>query len=46
MLKLMKVVTTLWLSHKKAVERLLDPYEALVTSLDGIYLRKKEPAVR
>ena len=31
---------------RKAVERVLDPYEALVASLDGMYLRKKEPAVR
>ena len=46
LLKLMKAVTTRWLSHRKAVERVLDPYEALVASLDAIYLRKKEPAVR
>ena len=46
LLKLMKAVTTRWLSHRKAVERVLDPYKTLVASLDGIYLRKKEPRVR
>ena len=45
-LKLIKAVTTRWLSHGKAVERVLDRCEALVASLDAIYLRKKEPAVR
>ena len=45
-LKLIKAVTALWLSHGKAVERVLDRYEALVASLDAIYLGKKEPAVR
>ena len=39
-------VTTRWLSHGKALERVLDHYEALVATLDAIYLRKKEPAVR
>ena len=46
LLKLMKAVTTRWLSHRKAVQRVLDPYEALVASLDAIYLRKKEPTAR
>ena len=45
-LKLIKAVTTQWLSYEKAVERVLDHYEALVASLDAIYLRTKEPAVR
>ena len=42
LLKLIKAVTTRWLSH----ERVLDCYKALVALLDSIYLRKKEPAVR
>ena len=46
LLKLMKAVTTRWLSHRKAVQRVLHPYEALVASLDAIYLRKKEPTAR
>ena len=41
-LKLIKAVTTRWLSHK----RVLDHYKALVALLDSVYLRKKEPAVR
>lgn len=45
-LKLIKAVVTRWLSHGKAVQRVLDRYEALVASLDAIYLRKQEPAVR
>ena len=45
-LKLIKAVTTQWLSHGKAVERVLDHYKASVALLDAIYLRKKEPAVR
>ena len=45
-LKLIKAVTTPWLSNGKAVERVLDCYEALVPSLDAIYLRKKELVVR
>ena len=44
-LKVIKSVTTRWLSHEKAVETVLDRSEALVASLDAIYLRKKEPAV-
>ena len=40
-MKLIKAVTALWLSHGKAVERVLDRYEALVASLDAIYLGKK-----
>ena len=46
LLKLMKAVTTRWLSHRKAVQRVLHPYETLVASLDAIYLRKKEPTAR
>ena len=45
-LKLVKAVVTRWLSHGKAVERVLDRYETLVAALEEIYLRKKEPAVR
>ena len=45
-LKWIKAVTTRWLSHGKALERVLYRYESLVASLDAIYLRKKEPAVR
>ena len=45
-LKLIKAVTIRSLSHEKAVKRVLDRYEAFVASLDAIYLRKKEPAVR
>ena len=45
-LKLVKAAVTRWLSHGKAVQRVLDRYEALVASLDAIYLRKQEPAVR
>ena len=40
-LKVIKSVTTRWLSHGKAVETVLDRSEALVASLDAIYLRKK-----
>lgn len=40
-LKLIKAVVTRWLSHGKAVQRVLDRYEALVASLDAIYLRKQ-----
>ena len=46
LLKLIKAVTIRWLSHGKSVERVLDCYEALVASLDAIYLRKKELTVR
>ena len=42
LLKLIKAVTTRWLSH----ERVLDCYKALVALLDSIYLRKKEAAAR
>ena len=45
-LKLIKGVVTRWLSHGKAVECVLDRYETLVTALEAIYLRKKEPAVK
>ena len=45
-LKLVKAVVTRWLSHGKAVERVLERYETLVAALDAIYMRKKEPAVR
>ena len=45
-LKLIKAVTTRWLSQGKGVCGVLDRYEALVASLDGRYLRRKEPAVR
>ena len=45
-LKLVKAAVTRWLSHGKAVQRVLDRYEALVASLDAIYLRKQEAAVR
>ena len=44
--RLIMAVTTRWLSHGKVLERVLDHYEALVATLDAIYLRKKEPAVR
>ena len=45
-LKPIKAVTTRSLSNGKAVERVPDHYEALVASLDAIYLRNKELAVR
>ena len=45
-LKLIKAVVTRWLSHGKAVERVLERFECLVAALETIYLRKKEPAVR
>ena len=45
-LKLVKAGVTLWLSHGKAAERVLDRYESLIAALDAIYDRKYEPAVR
>ena len=44
-LKLIKAAVTRWLSHEKAVQRVLDRYEALVAALDAIYIRKKEPGI-
>ena len=44
-LKLIKATVTRWLSHGKAVQRVLDRYEAFMAALDAIYVRKKEPAV-
>ena len=46
MLKLIKTVITHWLSHGRAAERVLERYEPLIATLDEIYLRKKELAVR
>ena len=45
-LKLIKGTVTRWLSHGKACERVLDRFEPLISALDAIYERKKEPAVR
>ena len=39
------MAVTRWLSHSKAVQRVLDRYEAFVGALDTIYLRKMEPGV-
>ena len=46
MLKLIKVVITRWLSHRRAAERVLERYEPLIAALDEMSLRKKEPVVR
>ena len=45
LLKLIKAAVTKRLSHGKAVQRVLDRYEALVAALDAIYIREKEPVV-
>ena len=45
-LKLIKGAATRWLSHGKACECVLDRLEPLISALDAIYERKKEPAVR
>ena len=45
LLKLIKAAVTRRLSHGKAVQRVLDRYEALVAALDAIYIREKEPVV-
>ena len=45
LLKLIKAAVTRWLSHGKAVHQVLDRYEALMTALDAIYIRRKEPTV-
>ena len=45
-LKLIKASVTQWLSHGKAVQRVLDQFEPLLAALEAIYERKKEPMVR
>ena len=45
-LKLIKAAVTRGLSHGNAAKRVLDRYETLVATLDAIYMRKSEPAVR
>ena len=45
-LKLIKASVTRWLSHGKAVQRVLDRFEPLLAALEAIYERKKEPMVR
>ena len=45
-LKLIKNAVTCWLSHGKAAYRCLDCYTSFLVSLEKIYEKKKEPAVR
>lgn len=45
LLNLLKAAVTVWSSHGKAAQRILDRYEVLVAALDVIYIRKMEPAV-
>ena len=45
-LKLIKAAVTRWLSHGKAVQRVLVRYPQLLDALSEIYDRKKEPAVQ
>ena len=45
-LKLIKVAVTRWLSHGKAVQRVLDQYPQVVDTLSKIYEWNKEPAVQ
>ena len=44
-LKLIKLAITRWLPHGKAVERVLNGFVPIVSSLNEIYKRKKEPAL-
>ena len=45
-LKLIKDAVTCWLLHRKAAYRSLDRYKLFLVSLEKIYEKKKEPAVR
>lgn len=45
-LKLIKAAVTRWLSHGKASQRVIDRFMPLVSALDEIYRKRREPAIK